>query len=1049
MRSGEGHVRRIGRQILLVALGLGAALGTAGCLTDTSVRCDDGELCPAGFVCTPGGCVRQEQIELCERLGLSDGDPCTLPGVGEGTCQGGDCVIAICGNGRTEGGEACDDGNRTDGDGCEANCLSDEQCGNGHRDITEGCDDGNLADGDGCQGDCQLPGCGDGVLDDGERCDDGGTEDGDGCARNCLSNETCGNDVRDLAEECDDGNTEDGDGCQGDCLRPACGDGVRDLGEACDDGNRDSGDGCDSNCLSDETCGNGFRDPNEGCDDGNTEDGDGCQGTCQPPRCGDGILDPGLDEVCDDGNLEPGDGCSFDCTSVEACGDGTIDFARGETCDDGNTRNRDGCGGTCQEERYGWREDTFDPPRARFYPGIAYDAARQVVVMFGGDEYEDLLGDTWEWDGDRWRRAAPVRAPSVRTAPAMVYDAERRRVVLVGGRTLGGPRNDVWSYDGVTWTLEAPAPFRRHGHAATYDSGQRALVVFGGKDETGDMRGDTWELRDGAWAQVLADGDGPPPRQFAAMAYDPVAGRSTLYGGMDQALAPFDDTWAYDAVAHAWTPTGTHPSGARVGPTMAFDVARQALVLLGGLSYETGFDRTLWVQAGDDWYQATFDVQPIGRYAHGLTYDLARRELVAFGGAVEGFSSDNTTWRLPGGATPEVTSWAQVPLAERPEPRHYASASLDRAERLVLLHGSGAGGRLDDAWVYNTQGWKAGATAQAPARWEFASAEEPDAGRIIVFGGSGATYDALGDTWAYTDGGWVSLGNEGPEARFGHAMAYSLARHRVVLFGGSTYGGEDLTFFNDTWELEGDNWVPLSPAVAPIARRHHAMASELSTGRIIVFGGASTTGGSLLDDTWAYNADGTWELLPTPVSPTARESATLTFDRARGHVVLFGGRAGGFMFDDVWELVGDEWQELAVGTGPAGRYEHTLTHVPVLGETVLFGGYSENVGLVGDTWTLGFRAGVAGELCLDDIDYDGDGLAGCDDDECWRVCTPNCPPDSPPGLCDGLPYCGDGLCSGLETPRLCGDCLMSLPVCGDTYCDLGEEVGGCPGDCPS
>ena len=60
----------------------------------------------------------------------------------------------------------------------------------------------------------------------------------------------------------------------------------------------------------------------------------------------------------------------------------------------------------------------------------------------------------------------------------------------------------------------------------------------------------------------------------------------------------------------------------------------------------------------------------------------------------------------------------------------------------------------------------------------------------------------------------------------------------------------------------------------------------------------------------------------------------------------------------------------------------------MIGENTLFGGYSENVGLLGDTWRLAYRPGVAPELCLDDVDDDGDGLVGCDDDECWRVCTP-------------------------------------------------------------
>jgi cysteine-rich repeat protein len=55
-------------------------------------------------------------------------------------------------------GEACDDGNNLDGDGCSANCLSDETCGNGVVDLVRGeeCDDGNAENGDGCSDACSV-----------------------------------------------------------------------------------------------------------------------------------------------------------------------------------------------------------------------------------------------------------------------------------------------------------------------------------------------------------------------------------------------------------------------------------------------------------------------------------------------------------------------------------------------------------------------------------------------------------------------------------------------------------------------------------------------------------------------------------------------------------------------------------------------------------------------------------------------------------------------------------------------------------------------------
>lgn len=134
----------------------------------------------------------------------------------------------------------------------------------------------------------EIATCGNGDPDPGEICDDGNTMSGDGCSADCLSDETCGNGVLDAAvgEACDDGNTRPGDGCSSTCESDeTCGNGALDLGagEVCDDGNRRGGDGCSADCLSDETCGNGVIDAvrGEACDDGNTMPSDGCSPMCR------------------------------------------------------------------------------------------------------------------------------------------------------------------------------------------------------------------------------------------------------------------------------------------------------------------------------------------------------------------------------------------------------------------------------------------------------------------------------------------------------------------------------------------------------------------------------------------------------------------------------------------------------------------------------------------------------------------------------------------------------------------------------------------------
>jgi cysteine-rich repeat protein len=95
--------------------------------------------------------------ENCEIPGDEDGDG--LADCDDPVCTGTPSCPIACGNGRTEPGEACDDGNLIDGDGCDRNCTV-SQCGNGIAAGDEVCDDGNLIDGDGCESTCVGTGSG-------------------------------------------------------------------------------------------------------------------------------------------------------------------------------------------------------------------------------------------------------------------------------------------------------------------------------------------------------------------------------------------------------------------------------------------------------------------------------------------------------------------------------------------------------------------------------------------------------------------------------------------------------------------------------------------------------------------------------------------------------------------------------------------------------------------------------------------------------------------------------------------------------------------------
>lgn len=191
-----------------------------------------------------GSCIRDTKTTLCEATGLRC-RPGQICASGQGVC----IDIGGCGDGVTDEDEVCDDGNIINGDGCSADCSSNEVCGNGIIEVSEGetCDDGNSMGGDGCSRDCHAEVCGNQVIDReaGEVCDDGNSESLDGCREDCRSIEVCGNGVIDshLGEQCEfmerpfPNPPPDTVVCDRDCTLPECGDGhLNPAVEVCDRG---------------------------------------------------------------------------------------------------------------------------------------------------------------------------------------------------------------------------------------------------------------------------------------------------------------------------------------------------------------------------------------------------------------------------------------------------------------------------------------------------------------------------------------------------------------------------------------------------------------------------------------------------------------------------------------------------------------------------------------------------------------------------------------------------------------------------------------------
>jgi hypothetical protein len=225
-----------------------------------------------------------------------------------------------------------------------------------------------------------------------------------------------------------------------------------------------------------------------------------------------------------------------------------------------------------------WRVIDSAGPPIRSLAGVAYDSARDVLVMHGGSYTVQVpYGETWEWRADAGWRQVAVPGPGILDHTQMSFDPSLQQAVLFGGqRDPSTFSEDVWLFDGGQWTsVSGAGPGSRVHHAMEYHPGLGGVVVFGGFEPgaSAQDRGDTW-LWNGAWAQIAP---ARAPRTHARMAYDEGRGTLVLIGGG----SPGDEPLVLrDA---GWVPLGL--SGAppdRYLAGVAYDRARGVLVVFGG-----------------------------------------------------------------------------------------------------------------------------------------------------------------------------------------------------------------------------------------------------------------------------------------------------------------------------------------------------------------------------------------------------------------------------------------------------------------------------------
>jgi hypothetical protein len=268
----------------------------------------------------------------------------------------------------------------------------------------------------------------------------------------------------------------------------------------------------------------------------------------------------------------------------------------------------------------------------------------------------------------------------------------------------------------------------------------------------------------------------------------------------------------------------------------------------------------------------------------------------------------------PAAAAAQGSAWTNVTPADpapSPPARRSASMATDPTTGKVVLFGGYNGGFLNDTWTWGGDTWTnatpASPAPSPPARLVASMATDPTTGEVVLFGGNGGSH-FLNDTWTWDGSAWTNATPASPapspSARYAASMATDPTTGEVVLFGGTDRNGGIL---NDTWTWDGSAWTkatPAAPAPSPPARYGASMATDPTTGEVVLFGGTDRSDFSdILNDTWTW--DGSAWTNATPASPapspTARWAASMASDPTSGEVVLLGGvDSSGDILNDTW-----------------------------------------------------------------------------------------------------------------------------------------------------
>ena len=228
-----------------------------------------------------------------------------------------------------------------------------------------------------------------------------------------------------------------------------------------------------------------------------------------------------------------------------------------------------------------------------------------------------------------------------------------------------------------------------------------------------------------------------------------------------------------------------------------------------------------------------------------------------------------------------------------------------------------------------------------------------DQNSILTLYGGADQEKVCDDIWQLVNGGWQPLEITTPGPRTFAAVASSDSG--TYMFGGNsqlfsavTSDGSS-TLMNDLWLFSNEEWTEVEqPEVRPSPRAEASLVFDEARKHLVLFGGYEISEGEIarLGDTWRWDGD-SWLLIATD-GPQPQNGASFAYDKNRQVSFLFGQADRS---SETWEWDGQNWT--LVQTNLPRRYNSAMAFDETLGSLIRFGGWDGNArSRTNDTWIL-------------------------------------------------------------------------------------------------